>query len=308
MPDSNDVNRLYQEWLEIPADRLPPNHYALLGLDDFESDVERIESAAKSRSAYLHQVAAGPERKLIQDVLNQVAVARRTLLNDSSRSEYDQQLRRGDSAPPPSDSATSFESAAEPAATASVDVDRPVGTASPRRRSGDWKYHVISAAVLLGAVGLFYAFNRNQGGRRAAKARPEVEATASRSDERGGEETAQPTPDQAVETRSASSPAPPRPQRRSPVVKPRGSGSGLGSGLGGKFENVLSEIAADSESGSAEMPARASSGDGFQPLGGLLIGAVKKGDRANDPPHGLAAVAEFPQAIRERFASEAGFE
>ena len=66
MADPTDLNSLYQEWLEIPAERLPPNHYALLGLDDFESDKHVIEAAAKSRSAYLHQIAAGPQRKIVQ--------------------------------------------------------------------------------------------------------------------------------------------------------------------------------------------------------------------------------------------------
>jgi hypothetical protein len=62
MPDHSDLNALYHEWLEIPAERLPPNHYALLGLSDFESDTEAIEAAAKSRSVYLHQISAGPQR------------------------------------------------------------------------------------------------------------------------------------------------------------------------------------------------------------------------------------------------------
>ncbi len=307
MPDSNDVNRLYQEWLEIPAERLPPNHYALLGVDDFESDIDTIESAAKSRSAYLHQLAAGPERKRVQDILNQVAVARRTLLNDSARSEYDQQLRTS-ALEPPSSAAAAFEPAAEPSATAVLDPDRPATTMAPRKRSGDWKYHAVSAAVLLGVVGLIYAVNRNEGGRRAAEARRETESNEPRSSGPVGSETARQTPQPASEVRSASSPAPSRPQQRSPIVKPRESGSGLGSGLGGKFENVLSEIAGDTESGSADMSGRTSGQDGFQPLGGLLIGAVKQGDRADNPPEGLSSVDPFPEATQERFTSEVGWD
>jgi hypothetical protein len=307
MPDSNDVHRLYQEWLDIPAERLPPNHYALLGLDDFESDLETIDAAAKSRSAYLHQLAAGPERKRVQEILNQVAVARRTLLNDSARNEYDQQLR-DTASEPQSSSAAAGASAAEPVATAAPDLDRPAATTPRRKRSGDWKYHAVSAAVLLGVVGLIYVLNRNEGGRRAAEARPETGSTASRSSDPGGSESARRASDPAAETRSASSPAPSRPQRRSPVAKPRESGSGLGSGLGGKFGNVLAEIAAGPESDSTEMPDGGSRQDGFQPLGGLLIGAVKQGNRADDAPDELSAVGPFPSAVQQHFVSDRGFD
>ena len=54
----------YAEWLQIPTQQRPPDHYALLGLDAWEEDAKKIDTAAKKRAAYLHQLAAGPHRAL----------------------------------------------------------------------------------------------------------------------------------------------------------------------------------------------------------------------------------------------------
>ena len=92
----SDSTELYERWLEIPSDFCPPNHYVLLGVDEFTDDESAIDAAAKKRTAYLHQIAAGPNRKEIQQLLGEVAVARRTLLDASSRSEYDEWLSTPD--------------------------------------------------------------------------------------------------------------------------------------------------------------------------------------------------------------------
>jgi len=306
MPDSNDINHLYQEWLGIPAERLPPNHYALLGLKDFESDVDAIEAAAKRRGAYLHQIAAGPERKQVQDLLNQVAAARRTLLNEASRSEYDQQLRQPAPEGLVQDESQPAHTAVGLATQAAIDPDQePRNVRSPKRPT-DWKYHAVSAAVLLAVVGLIYALNRNEGGRRAAEARPAANTAAS------GEVAAR-AADPLTEVSEAEGPtraatSTPRRASQSPIAKPRESGSGLRSGLNTKFENVLSEVLGQPESASSPSASPPSTNREFKPLAGLLIGASRKGEKANEPPKDLVLVDAFPSAIENRFASPSGFD
>ena len=78
--------------LEIDPELRPPTHYQLLGIDDFETDLDVIAAAAKERGAYLHRIAAGAHRKAVQQLLGEVAVARRTLLNDQTKQAYDEQL------------------------------------------------------------------------------------------------------------------------------------------------------------------------------------------------------------------------
>ncbi len=179
MPHLPDLNDLYQDWLEIPARRLPPNHYALLGIDDFESDEEVIEAAAKTRSAYLHQIASGPQRKIVQEMLGQVAIARRTLMSVEAREEYDQSLRE---VPQDSEAASAGSAgvagsndvpgsnatetgAAEGVRRTPGGVHRsavksePVGSSqrsSGSKQTGDWRVHAISAGVLLVVAVVFY--------------------------------------------------------------------------------------------------------------------------------------------------------
>ena len=47
----------YYEWLGIPAEEQPPNHYRLLGINVFESNPKVIESAVNQRMAYLQQLS-----------------------------------------------------------------------------------------------------------------------------------------------------------------------------------------------------------------------------------------------------------
>ena len=163
MPESLDLNDLYQQWLEIPADRLPPNHYALLGVDDFESDATAIEDAAKARNAYLHQIAAGPQRKIVQEMLGQVAVARRTLLSEEAKNEYDQALREE---PAVVDEPPVHEVTEETPHLTPTESAQPVSTsvASPLndsgKRSGGWTLHLISAGTLIVLVIAVYFYKQ----------------------------------------------------------------------------------------------------------------------------------------------------
>ncbi|MCO8123053.1 hypothetical protein NHH03_15000 [Stieleria sp. TO1_6] len=303
MTDPSDLNALYQDWLEIPAHRLPPNHYALLGIEDFESDPQLIEAAAKSRGAYLHQIAAGPQRKSVQEMLRQVAVARRTLLSDTSKADYDTALRTPQS---PENQPSEIQPPQPTARTTPADNNaaaEPNPTAAPRRKkAADWKYHVISAAVLLGIVGMVFWVNRDPGGRRAAQL---ASPTSASSTPKASKQTAQ--SGQAANGGARKAPATTPGNRsvaRKPIIAPRReTGSGLGMGLNNKFGDVLADIASQEATGEPK-----SDPAGFQPLGGLSIGPVKNEITDSDQPTDLQPVEAFPEAIAQRFESESGLD
>ncbi len=85
----------YLKWLGIRDPERPPNHYRLLGLDLYESDPEVINGAADRQMAHVRTFQTGPNAKLSQTLLNELAVARRCLLDDDRRTKYDHQMKSG---------------------------------------------------------------------------------------------------------------------------------------------------------------------------------------------------------------------
>jgi len=83
----------YHIWLGIPPKEQPPTHYRLLGLERFEDNQDAIDAAANRQSAYLQTLATGPNRKLCQQLLNEVAAARVCLLDTQKRQKYNEELR-----------------------------------------------------------------------------------------------------------------------------------------------------------------------------------------------------------------------
>lgn len=124
MSDSFDP---YYIWLGIPPRDQPPNHYRLLGLQDLEENTDVIDAAANRQTTYLHEMAAGPKRKESQQLLNEVAAARRCLLNPEKKNEYDEKLR-ADAAAKAAQAAVASPVVPPPAA---VPVARAVSPATP---------------------------------------------------------------------------------------------------------------------------------------------------------------------------------
>ncbi len=79
----------YHKWLGIAPKDQPPNHYRLLAVDLFESDLEVIDAGANRQMAYLQQRATGEHGSLSQKLLNEIAAARLCLLNPRQKAEYD---------------------------------------------------------------------------------------------------------------------------------------------------------------------------------------------------------------------------
>ena len=83
----------YYKWFGIPPAEQPPNHYRLLGVDLFESDVDVIESAAEQRMTFLRSHSNGARMLIAQRLLNEVAAAKLCLSHEQRRAEYDERLR-----------------------------------------------------------------------------------------------------------------------------------------------------------------------------------------------------------------------
>ncbi|NND96654.1 MAG: hypothetical protein HKN47_04920 [Pirellulaceae bacterium] len=258
MDDPSESLERYTRWLEIPPEYCPPNYYLLLGVDEFTDDVNAIDEGAKKRTAYLHQIAAGPNRKEIQKLMQEVALARRTLLNAESKSEYDTWLSTPDeddndveeSAATAAGAATAVgapglsiqldaadSSAAKRPRAAKRSGTQPAGTTQGRSRKqkSTWdvyKYHALSASLLLFAVGVFWFVNRN-GGRRAAEVSGSNSAGSTAAFSGAG-----------FQQQSANRPAPGPRKRMSKAAQARMHGkTGLGSKLAASgFKNPLDDL------------------------------------------------------------------
>jgi formylglycine-generating enzyme required for sulfatase activity len=83
----------YYQWLSIPVDEQPANHYRLLGTRVFEDNRDVIQHAADQRMAFLRTFQSGQHGALSQRLLNEIAAARLCLLNPAKKAAYDTELR-----------------------------------------------------------------------------------------------------------------------------------------------------------------------------------------------------------------------
>lgn len=90
MPEAFDP---YYRWLGIPPKEQPPNHYRLFGIELFESDRDVIDSVASRHMAYLQEINQGPHVREAQQLLNELATARRCLLDPEKKAAYDTELK-----------------------------------------------------------------------------------------------------------------------------------------------------------------------------------------------------------------------
>ena len=85
----NDHFDPYHKWLGILPQDQPPDHYRLLGLRRYEVDAEVIANAADQRMGFLRTLQTGPHGDHSQQLLNEVARARVTLLDPARKAGYD---------------------------------------------------------------------------------------------------------------------------------------------------------------------------------------------------------------------------
>ena len=97
----------YYKWLGIPPSEQPPNHYRLLGINLYEADSDVIATAADRQMVHVRARRLGQHSADCERLLNELAAARRVLLNPSEKAKYDDGLRtqfaqtKPDILPPP---------------------------------------------------------------------------------------------------------------------------------------------------------------------------------------------------------------
>lgn len=84
----------YYTWLGIPPEEQPPNHYRLLGVKAFETNLDVIANAADRQVMHIRTFQQGKFADQSQAVLNKLSAARVCLLNVESKGAYDRQLRQ----------------------------------------------------------------------------------------------------------------------------------------------------------------------------------------------------------------------
>jgi hypothetical protein len=89
----SDTFNGYHVWLGISPHEQPPNHYRLLGIDVFETDLDVIDHAADRQMAHVRTFQSGRNATLSQQILNELSGARLCLLSPEKKTAYDEQLR-----------------------------------------------------------------------------------------------------------------------------------------------------------------------------------------------------------------------
>lgn len=82
----------YLKWLGIRDPERPVNHYRLLGIEMLESDPQIISMAADRQMEHVRTFQTGPQGADCQNLLSELAIARRCLLTPKLKTAYDQQL------------------------------------------------------------------------------------------------------------------------------------------------------------------------------------------------------------------------
>ncbi|MFN5537709.1 MAG: hypothetical protein ACK5EN_19750 [Planctomyces sp.] len=85
---------VYKEWLGIPADVRPPDHYTLLRLVMFEDDAEKVRANYRKLNAHVRKYATGQYLLRSQELLNELAKAMLCLTDPDGKVEYDRSLGR----------------------------------------------------------------------------------------------------------------------------------------------------------------------------------------------------------------------
>jgi len=142
----------YYEWLGIPPQDQPADHYRLLGLSKFESNPTVIANAADRQIAHLRLFQAGPRGQFAPALIDEVMAARACLLSPEQRQVYDESLRTARVTTQPT----------TPLSTVQVRARRPL----PRQKQS--VIVLVSQIVIGGLVGIFgaavilqYVFHRD---------------------------------------------------------------------------------------------------------------------------------------------------
>ena len=113
----------YEKWFEIPQEERPVNHFLLLGIKLYESNLKVIRAAGEKRVEFLQDVSSGRHVEAAQKCLNEVAKAVLCLTNPTKKLVYDRQLKNASKV------------VATPELGSPVSVNAPVNAASAASHS-----------------------------------------------------------------------------------------------------------------------------------------------------------------------------
>jgi len=212
----------YHRWLGIAPEQQPPNHYRLLGLQLFESDPDVIESAADRQMAHVRNFQSGEHAQHAQEILNNIAAAKLTLLDATEKSAYDAQLKaEGNSEDPWPEQEIGLPSPLQgvPAGTPIAELQTASAQQQARIDAKPRKKTRIPAGVVGGGIALVFAllllvaviaFNKPWEAGIATNGNPVAAAQAADSSERGsaaadtnGQEDVPPSPSENSNTGEA---------------------------------------------------------------------------------------------------------
>jgi hypothetical protein len=83
----------YLQWLAIRDPERPPNHYRLLGVAMYESDLGVLANAADRQMLYVRTFQSGRYSAHSQQLLNELSLAKICLFNGEKKAAYDAQLK-----------------------------------------------------------------------------------------------------------------------------------------------------------------------------------------------------------------------
>lgn len=149
----------YHQWLGISPKDQPPNHYRLLGIDLFESDLDVITNAAFQRMAHVRTFQLGVHSAISQTLLNELAAAKVCLLDPEKKAAYDAHLRQEIAPPlasPPANQEQEFPW---------MDAGRPAGAIVPAGRPSSahggksarwpaWQFAAMAGVGMIAIMGL----------------------------------------------------------------------------------------------------------------------------------------------------------
>jgi formylglycine-generating enzyme required for sulfatase activity len=156
----------YYQWLGIPLQEQPASHYRLLGIPEFDGNVDIIKAGAERQTIYLRTLQAGEHEVLVAELLNEVSQARVTLLNADQKAEYDEELRKQQTPEPvPEPTLPPIPVVQTPAPTpvvvrGTVTQEFPVSVVQPAKRARRrkpqqiWKRPAVIGVSVVGVIGV----------------------------------------------------------------------------------------------------------------------------------------------------------
>jgi len=197
----------YYQWLGIPPEEQPPDHYRLLGIKLFEQNPDVIEAASDRQMGHLRTYQGGRHSDLSQKLLNEVAAAKVCLLRPQQKAAYDKELKAlaaDRTTPQPAPAGESPRPAPMPrrptGAVPEIDFSRASRAASHKKTAWQLPAAIATGAVVVLAllVVLILSRDKPQAAHDDEKNRPKAEA-ARKSGEKG-EKTVRPVSEPPAET------------------------------------------------------------------------------------------------------------